>query len=182
MEPDKFRESRQAINRFCKGIELLIEQKDLESSKESFQEVISKLDILTPQAEGEIQERSVKNLSIKMKGLSALIAKLKPKKKPAKKKEPKIFIVWDEERLGGLSPVFLKKVFQNMRDDKDAMVRFGTTGKGIRPSYQIEFASKEITAFTGSGHKPQTKSLSPGTNKISQPFSHGVINSILNGK
>ncbi len=184
MEPDKFRESRQAINRMCENINLLIDQKDLEASKEGFEKVSSQLDILTPQAEGEIQERSVKNLSIKLKGLSIYIAKLKPKKKKKKagKKVPKIAIVWDEERLGQLSPVFLGKVFKNMGDDTDAKVSFGTTGKGIRPSYQIKFGNKERKAFIGSGHKPQTKPLSSGTKNISQPFAYGVIDSILKGK
>ncbi|MDA3791701.1 MAG: hypothetical protein PF503_24785 [Desulfobacula sp.] len=182
MEPDKFRESRQAINRLCKGIDLLIEQKELEASTEGHIEVSSRLDILKPQAEGEIQERSVKNLGIKLKGLSTLIAKLKPKKKPAIKKEPKIAIVWDEERLGQLSTAFLGKVFKNMGDDKNTMVCFGTTGKGIRPSYQIEFGNQETKAFTGSGHKPQAKTILPGTKKKSQPFSHEVIDSILHGK
>jgi len=182
MEPDKFRESRQAINRLCKKIDLLIEQKELEASTEGHTEVCSRLDILKPQAKGEIQKRSVKNLGIKIKGLSNLIAKLKPKKKPAVKRAPKIAIIWDEERLKQLSPIFLKKVFKNMEDDTKARVCFGTTGKGIRPSYQIEFANQETKAFTGSGHKPKTKSFSPGTQNISQPFSHEVIDSILHGK
>ncbi len=182
MEPDKFRESRQAINRLCKGIDLLIEQKEREASTEGHIEVSSRLDVLKPQAEGEIQERSVKNLGIKIRGLSNLIAKLKPKKKPAVKRAPKIAIAWDEERLGQLSPVFLKKVFKNMENDAKARVCFGTTGKGIRPSYQIEFSNKETTAFTGSGHKPQAKTILPGTKKISQPFSHEVIDSILHRK
>ncbi|MBU1697858.1 MAG: hypothetical protein KKD21_12585, partial [Proteobacteria bacterium] len=133
MEPDKFRESRQAINRLCKGIDLLIEQKELEASTEGHIEVSSRLDVLKPQAEGEIQERSVKNLGIKIRGLSTLISKLKPKKKQAIKKEAKIAIAWDEERLGQLSTAFLKKVFMNMGDDTKARVCFGTTGKGIRP-------------------------------------------------
>ena len=182
MEPDKFRESRRAINRLCKGIDLLIEQKEREASKKGHIEVSSQLDILKPQAKGEIQKRSVKNLGIKLKGLSTLIAKLKPKKKPAIKREPKIAIAWDEERLGQLSPAFLKKVFMNMGDDTKARVCFGTTGKGIRPSYQIEFGNQETKAFTGSGHKPQAKPILPGTRKISQPFSHEVIDSILRGK
>ncbi|WP_457551011.1 hypothetical protein [Desulfobacula sp.] len=184
MEPNKFRESRQAINRLCGNINLLIEQKDLEASQEGFLEVDSKLNILKPQAEGKIQKRSVKNLGIKLKGLTALIAKLKPKKKPKKKslKIEKPSIIWDEERVGQLSPVFLKKVFKNMGDDTNAMVCFGTTGKGIRPSYQIEFVNKDTTGFTGSGHKPMTKPLSPGTKKMSQPFSYSVIGSILQGK
>jgi len=185
MEPDKFRKSRQAINRLCKDIDLLIEQKELESSTEGYEEVSSKLDILRPQAEGEIQKRSVKNLGIKIKGLSTHIAKLKPKKKPARtagESKPKVFIEWDKERLGQLSKSFLEKVFNNMVDDKNANVCFGTTGKGIRPSYQIEFGNHETTAFTGSGHRPQEKSLSTGSKNKSRPFSQEEIGSILHGK
>lgn len=185
MEPDKFRKSRQAINRLCKDIDQLIEQKELEPSKEGFEEVSSRLDILRPQAEGEIQKRSVKNLGIKLKGLSTHIAKLKPKKRPASKtgpKKPKVLIEWDEKRLAQLSKPFLKKVFHNMGDDKNASVCFGTTGKGIRPSYEIRFANQETTVFTGSGHKPREKSLSKGAKNISQPFSQAVIDSILREK
>lgn len=185
MEPNKFRESRQEINRMCKNIMALIDQKELETSKECYQEVTSRLNKLTPQAEGEIQERSVKNLSVRINSLSTQIGKLKPKKKPAKKrikKDPVPAIVWDEERVGQLSPVFLKKVFHNMGNDTEASVSFGTTGKGIRPSYQIMFGDKNGIAFSGSGHRPLNKPLSTATKMISQPFSHGVIDSILRGK
>jgi len=81
MEPDKFRESRQAINRQCENINLLIDQKDRETSQVCYQEAYTQVDILRPQAEGEIQERSVKNLGLKLKALSISIEKLKPKKK-----------------------------------------------------------------------------------------------------
>lgn len=181
MEPNKFRESRQAINRMCANIDVLIGQKDLENSRECHEEVSSKLDILTPLAEGEIQERSVKNLSVKLRGLSTLIAKLKPKKKPRKPGEKviKILINWDEERVGQLSPVFLKKLYENMKNDADSQVYFGRTGKGIRPSYQIEYGNTDTTTFSGSGHKPVKKSLSTASTKRSDPFSHEIIGSIL---
>lgn len=182
MDPDKFRKSRQEINRMYKKIMALIDQNELESSKERHQEVSDHLDKLTPQAEGEIQKRSVKNLSVRLHSLSIQIDKLKPAKKPAgsrRKKEATPAIVWDEERLGQLPEAFLKKVFQNMGNDADATVCFGTTGKGIRPSYQVVFGDKKGTAFSGSGHNPLKKPLSKASKKISQPFSHGVIDSIL---
>ncbi len=184
MDPNKFRESRQAINRLCKNIDNLIEEKSMEASKEIHEEVYAKWEILNPQAEGEIQERSVKNLSVKINGLSMRIAKLKPAKKPkirGAKKEP-TGIVWDEERVGQLSPAFLKKLLTNMAKDADATVCFGTTGKGIRPNYQIQFSNEVLTVFTGSGHKPLEKPLSAGAKKISQPFSYEVIDSALNKK
>ncbi len=184
MEPNKFRESRQAINRLCKNIDNLIEEKSLEGSKEIYEEVYAKWETLNPQAEGEIQERSVKNLSVKINGLSMRIAKLKPAKKPKIKGERKgpTGIVWDEERVGQLSPAFLKKLLTNMAKDADAAVCFGTTGKGIRPNYQVHYSNKEVIVFTGSGHKPLDKPISAGAKKISQPFSFEVIASALNKK
>jgi len=185
MEPNKFRESRQAINRLCENINLLIAQKDLETSKISFEEVSTNLDKLTPKAEGEIQERSVKNLSVKLRGLSMAISKLKPKKRPKKKSGEKVIkipIVWDEDRLEQLSPVFLQKVFANMENDTEAKVCFDTTGKGIRPGYRIELSNKDKTTFSGSGHRPLKKPPLAGTKKMSQPFPHKIIDSILKGK
>jgi len=184
MEPNKFRESRQAINRLCKNADALIEKKSLEGSKEIYEEVYAKLEVLNPLAEGEIQERSVKNLGVKINGLSMRIAKLKPAKKPANRgaKKGPTGIVWNEERVGQLSPAFLKKLLTNMTKDTGATVCFGTTGKGIRPNYQIKFSNEEVTVFTGSGHKPLDKPLSAGAKKISQPFPYGVIDSALGKK
>lgn len=181
MEPDKFRKSRQAINRMCDNIYSLIEEKDLEASKECHEEVSSKLEVLVPQAEGEIQERSVKNLGVKLSALSTHISKLKPKKGVARKSS-KPAIVWDEDLVGQLAPAFLKKVLANMGDDKTAKVCFGTTGKGIRPSYQIEFSDQKKTSFSGSSHSPAKKQLSAGANKVSDPFSRDIIESTLNKK
>jgi len=182
VEPNKFRESRQAINLLCDNINVLISQNEVEASKACFQDISSRLDELKPQAEGEIQKRSVKNLSVKVNALSTNISKLKPKKGSAGKKEAKTAIIWDEERVGHLSTVFLEKVFTNMKNDKNATVCFATTGKGIRPSYQIEFGSHDITAFSGSGHKPLKRTFSTGAKKTSRPFPHGLIDSILAGE
>ncbi len=185
MEPNKFRESRVAINRVCENINDLIAKKSLEESKAKYKKVNTLLDKLKPKAEGEIQKRSVKNLKMKIKALATQISKLKPKKSASKKNGgngTSPAIVWDEKRVGQLSDVYLEKVFSNMENDTDASVCFGTTGKGIRPSYQIEFGNQDKTAFSGSGHSPLKKKMPSGTKKLSQPFSHDVIHSILNKK
>ncbi len=184
MEPNKFRESRQAINRLCKNIDNLIEEKSQEASREIYEEVYSKWETLNPQAEGEIQERSVKNLSVKINGLSMRIDKLKPAKKPSIRgaKKESTNIVWDDERVGQLSPAFLTKLLANMAKDEGATVCFGTTGKGIRPNYQILYSDENVIVFTGSGHKPLDKPLSVGAKKISGPFSYGVVSSALANK
>ncbi|WP_022663887.1 hypothetical protein [Desulfospira joergensenii] len=181
MDPNKFRESREAINRLCDNINLLIDQKALEASKECYEEVNECLDVLRPQAEGKIQKRSVKNLGSKLRVLSTRIKKLKPKKassKPGKASR----ILWDEKRVAGLSDPFLKKLLINMGDDQEAQVCFGTSGKGIRPNYQIQFASKEIIAFNGSSHKQNSKLISGDPGKLSPPFSMDVIKKSLGAK
>ena len=182
MEPNKFRESRQAINRQCENINLLITQKDRETSQTCYDEVYILVDKLTPKAEGEIQERSVKNLALKLKGLLIGIEKLKPKKRPKKKAIKKIAIAWDEERIGQLAPVFLKKLIANMKDDKDAKVYLSTTGKGIRPRYQIEFGNKDVVIFSGSAHSPLEKPPLTGKKNMSPPISYEVIDSIQRKK
>jgi len=177
MEPDKFRESRQEINRMCKNVHALIDQKALDASKEGYEKVDEQLKILKPQAEGEIQKRSVKNLGIKLKNLSTLIHKLKPK--AGARKGGKAGIVWDEARLAELDTLFLEKMVQNMGTDDNSVVCLGTTGKGIRPNYQIQFSDKTLTTFSGASHKPNQKSGAGKTKNISPPFSLQVIETIL---
>lgn len=184
MEPDKFRESRHAINRLCERLALLIEENAVDASRECCQEAQGLLDSLLPQADGEIQERSVKNMGLKIKHLLSLINKLKVKKIPVSRveKNEADLIEWDEDRIKLLSPVFLKKLSANMGNDTGASVCFDTTGKGVRPSYQIRFGNKETTTFSGSAHKPREKALANGSRKISRPFSCMAIDSALNAR
>jgi hypothetical protein len=181
MEPDKFRESRQEINRMCKTVHALIDQKDLEESRAGYEKVHEQLSVLKPQAEGEIQKRSVKNLGIKLKNLSTLIHKLKPKSGRSGS-AGKAGITWDEERLSQLAPLFLEKVLQNMEKDEESAVCLGTTGKGIRPNYQILYSDKTVTPFSGSSHKPNLNPGAANTKNISPPFSRHIIQSVLTQK
>ena len=178
MDPNKFRESREAINRLCENINLLIDQKALEASKECYKEVNEHLDILRPQAEGKIQKRSVKNLGSKLRVLSTRIKKLKPRKTSSRQGKASR-IEWNENRVAELSPLFLKKLLANMGEDKDAQVCFGTSGKGIRPNYQISSGSKEAIAFNGSSHRENEKLIAKGEGKLSAPFSRDVIEKSL---
>jgi len=184
MEPNKFRESRQAINRMCVKLDEFIEDKAIEESKAYFEEVIGELDVLRPEAEGEIQERSVKNLGMKLNALSGKISKLKAKRTSTRRSSGggKPMIVWDEERVGQLATPFLEKVYTNMDGDTESKVFFGTTGKGIRPNYRIQFNDSQITGFTGSGHKPQDPLPASGANNLSDPFAFPVIKTLLENK
>lgn len=181
MEPDEFRESRQAINRLCDNLNLLIEQNAVEASRECCREAQTQLDRLIPQADDEIQQRSVKNLGIKIKHLLALIDKIKVKKTPAGAgKMAVIPVEWDEDRIKQLSPAYLKKVSANMGNDPKACVCFDMTGKGVKPSYQIRFGNQDTATFSGSNHKPREKSLAGGSDKISRAFTCHAIDSALN--
>ena len=184
MEPNKFRESRLSINRMYDKIDQLIEDKAVEESKTSFEKVSADLDALIPKAEGEIQERSVKNLSIRLGYLDSRIRKLKTKRETTSRKGggAKAAITWDEERLAGLAKLYLEKVYANMKADPKASVMLGTTGKGIRPNYRIVYADGSIKGFTGSGHKPQKDLSDAGKKNLSSPFPCEVIKALLDGK
>ncbi len=184
MDPNKFREARVEIGQVCAHIAELVTNKDGEAAKSDFEKVNQLLDVLTPEAEGEIQERSVKNLGLKIKAASIAIEKMKPAKKPRKARvlSPEELIDWTEDRLATLSDNYLGKVFANIGSDESNIVYFSATGKGVRPSYQIDFGNKEITAFSGSGHKPLKRVLPGGPERISPPFSRSTIEAILNRK
>jgi len=182
MEPDRFRESRQAINRLCENMNGFIEENDVEASRQCWEKAREQLDILTPQADDEIQERSVKNLGLKIKHLLSQIDKIKVKKVSAAslEKSQGVPVEWDEDRIKKFSPAYLKKVSANMGNDSKACVCFDTSGKGVRPSYEIRFENMSTLTYSGSNHKLREKSLSAG--KISRPFSAMAIDSALNFK
>jgi hypothetical protein len=106
-----------------------------------------------------------------------LIHKLKPK--PGARKAGKTGIVWDEARLAELNPVFLEKILHNIGTDENATVCLGTTGKGIRPNYQIHFSDKTLTAYSGASHKPNQKPGADHTKNVSPPFSRAIIETAL---
>lgn len=53
----------------------------------------------------------------------------------------KMTIEWDAEKIGNLDPELLNNVIANMKnkvlEQPSVAVRFGTTGEGKRPNYEI---------------------------------------------
>ena len=183
MEPNKFRESRISINRMYDKIDELIEAKAFEESQNKFEKVSADLEALRPEAEGEIQERSVKNLGMRLNYLDTQIRKLKTKRTATSRKgSGKSSITWDVERVAQLAKSYLQKVVSNMQGDAEAVVKLGTTGKGIRPNYRIEYSDGRVLGFTGSGHKPQKEVPTAAGKNLSDPFPSQVITAILEGK
>ncbi len=179
MEPDQFRESRLAINAICNKILKMLEEKNAEKAKTFHVQAKEQLDQLSPQAEGEVQERSVKNLDSKVNMLGMQIQKIKPGSSGSKSKKS-ASIVWDEERIASLSPNFLMKVIENMGTGEHATICFGTSGKGIRPNYQILLGPEKSMAYNGSSHKPLAKPMDAKAGKLSRPFARKIIEKALN--
>lgn len=181
MEPNEFRESRISINRLFEQMDQLIENKEADESRVFFDKAFGELDELTPKASGEIQERSVKNLAMKLKGMDERISKLKTKGSSSSSgSRVKNNIEWDIDRVAQLSKTFLGKVLGNMAGDSESKVLFGTTGKGIRPNYQIKFQDGQMASFTGSGHKPKAGASGQGAKNLSSPFPFQEIDAVLN--
>lgn len=183
MEPNQFRETRQKITKLCDDIILYVDKKDVDASKDALEKADELLAALTPEAAGEIQERSVKNLGLKIKVAKTLAKKIKPGKSSQKKSRqsvPKETIEWTTDRLETLSENYLARVLANMASGNESKVRFCAIGKGVRPSYQVEPDDRDAIPFSGSGHKPLKRRL--GDNKLSPPFSRSVIESILERK
>ncbi len=56
------------------------------------------------------------------------------------------------ENIHTLGKQFLRKVRENMRGRDGSVVRFGTTGKGEVPNYQITFSEGRIHTRNGRSH------------------------------
>jgi dsDNA-binding SOS-regulon protein len=185
MEPNQFRETRLKINQLCDDVELFADKSDADASKDALEKANELLTALTPEAAGEIQERSVRNLGLKIKVAKTLIKKIKPKKAASRKTGPAVpkeYIDWTVDRLETLSANYLSRVFANMDSSNETGVYFSAVGKGVRPSYQIELKDGTKTAYSGSGHKPLKRNLPDNGKEISPSFSRSTIESILEQK
>lgn len=178
MDPDQFREIRLKINRLDEDISMSVEKKNEAAAIEKLAQASTLLEKLEAETAGEIQTRSVKNLESKLESASILIGKIKISKTVSKKFVSLEKIVWDEERLSHLSNTFLTRLLDNMKANTNSQVCFSTTGKGIKPSYQIDFENGEIFAFSGSNHKKLKRKLPENPEKTSPLFSFSKIKNI----
>lgn len=181
MDPDQFREIRLEINRLNDDVKMSVENNDVDIFNKQLNKARVLLEKLVINADGEIQVRSTKNLENKLNFTSTLIDKIKPQKDGSRKFSSEK-IIWDEDRLSLLSNKFLNKLLDNMRSDTKSNVCFSTTGKGVKPSYQIGFETGETSAYSGSSHNQLKRKLSSRPGKTSQPFPYAKIKSILDGK
>ena len=182
MDPDQFRKIRIEINRLNQDIKINVEKGNEIPAIEQLAQASALLEELRAKAAGEIQARSVKNLGSKLKFASILIEKINISQKTSKRSVSSEKITWDEKRLSRLSGTFLRKLLDNMGSDTKSQVYFSAIGKGIKPSYQIDFGNDKIFAFSGSTHKKLKKRFSQNPDSSSPPFSFSKITTILAGK
>lgn len=182
MDPDQFRKTRLEINSLIEDVKIDAENKKDEKASEKFAQASTLLEKLGEEAAGEIQLRSVKNIANKLKFSSDLIEKMKISKAVSKKTVTGEKIIWDKERLSCLSETFLVKLLDNMRSNTKSHVCMSPLGKGIKPSYQIDFRNGKISAFSGSNHKKLKRLISKDPLKTSPLFSFAEIKAILEGK
>ncbi len=84
-------------------------------------------------------------------------------------------IEWHQHNLHDLGRIFLRNVIKNMRGYEDALVRFGETGRGIQPNYQVTFINGTTITLRGSSHKPFELTDEFDSARISQPFNLAAV-------
>ena len=80
-------------------------------------------------------------------------------------------IEWNQSNLSSLGVVFIRNVINHMRGREESTVRFGITGEGISPNYQVTFPNSLVRAIRGSSHEAyeQTDEFEDG--RLSEVFS-----------
>ena len=81
---------------------------------------------------------------------------------------------WTNEKLLSLGKLFLIEVHGNMRHDQST-VRFGLTGTGSNPNYQIEHLNKMPLAYGGLSHEQDPRTDIFDQKRISQAFTREEI-------
>ena len=80
-------------------------------------------------------------------------------------------IEWDEKTLPTLGRVFLRHVIGHMRGRAESIVRFGITGQGVMPNYQVTFPNGVVRTLRGSSHDSFEQAEAFNEERISRPFS-----------
>jgi len=89
MKAEEFRRGREEVERILAGVEDEIAAKFVLEPEKKIEQAMQIIDGLAKEASGEIQTRSVHNMSMKIDTLEKRIEKLPVKKKTAKKRAKK---------------------------------------------------------------------------------------------
>ena len=83
-------------------------------------------------------------------------------------------LIWNKKSLSTLDLIFLRTVRDNMRED-GSVVRFGVTGEGIKPNYQINFMNGVIQTRNGLSHDHHKTDEFDPANISDQEFTYADI-------
>ena len=83
--------------------------------------------------------------------------------------------VWTDDNLPELGRTFLRNVLQNMRNYEGTTVKFGITGKGIKPNYQVTYPNGVKRNINGASHDEDKRTDEYDKEKISKEFSLAQI-------
>lgn len=89
-------------------------------------------------------------------------------------------IKWSEENLPTLGRFFLMDVLENMRGHEKSSVRFGETGCGQKPNYQVTFPNGVVMTLRGSSHKPYETTDEFKDDNISMSFGLADVHAAKN--
>lgn len=89
-------------------------------------------------------------------------------------------IEWNENNLPTLGRFFLRRVLDNMRGREDSVVRFGETGQGIQPNYQVTFPNGRIMTLRGSSHEVFEQADEFDSHNVSKAFNLAAIQAAYN--
>ena len=89
------------------------------------------------------------------------------------------YLEWDLDNIIMLGKLFLRNVESNMNNYEDSTVRFGITGKGIQPNYEITYPKGTIHIFSGASHKIYHSVDKFNKSRISEPFTFSQIQEAL---
>jgi len=136
------------------------------------------------QMTGRMVKQVMENLGYRLEQIDVSIRRKDLYKTAARYAKPEENIMnklkWKENDLPKLGLIFLRTVLENMRGE-GATVRFGNTGQGIKPNYQISFSNNRSISFSGLSHEKFNGSDSFEEKNLSESFPYSAIHKAYAG-
>lgn len=83
-------------------------------------------------------------------------------------------IEWTMDKLASLGIVSLRYILGKMRNE-EASVRFGTTGTGTYPNYQVKFSNGVVMTYQSKSHEKYSGADVFTDSNLSNDFSYSEI-------
>lgn len=77
---------------------------------------------------------------------------------------------WKKENISQLGKTYLRTVLEHMRGREESTVRFGRTGQGIAPNYEVTLPNGTTLTYLGLSHNRSDQIDSFDSANTSRPF------------